>query len=140
MIVTSIQNKELAVITQLLESGSIEMAEIRLDTCQLTLDEIGELFGGTDIPLVATCRREEDVEKTLAAIEAGAKFADVDLLLPAPVRKQIRSACEECGTTLIVSWHDEKETPVEVVLRSMAERCHGAGADIVKIVNEIMGK
>ena len=134
MICTSIQGRNLEEIWALLQGGEIEMAEIRLDLCPLSVEEVGELFAATDLPLVATCRREEDLEKTLAAIEAGAKFADVDLLLPASVRKQIRSACEECGTTLIVSWHDEKETPAEVVLRSMAERCHGAGADIVKIV------
>ena len=134
MICTSIRGRNLEEIWALLQGGEIEMAEIRLDLCPLGMEEVSELFAATDLPLVATCRREEDVEKTLAAIEAGAKFADVDLLLPAPVRKQIRSACEECGTTLIVSWHDEKETPAEVVLRSMAERCHGAGADIVKIV------
>ena len=134
MICTSIQGRNLEEIWALLQGGEIEMAEIRLDLCPLGVEEVSELFAATDLPLVATCRREEDVEKTLAAIEAGAKFADVDLLLPASVRKQIRCACEECGTTLIVSWHDEKETPAEVVLRSMAERCHGAGADIVKIV------
>ena len=134
MICTSIQGRNLEEIWALLQGGEIEMAEIRLDLCPLSVEEVGELFAATDLPLVATCRREEDLEKTVAAIEAGAKFADVDLLLPVSVRKQIRSACEECGTTLIVSWHDEKETPAEVVLRSMAERCHGAGADIVKIV------
>ena len=134
MICTSIRGRNLEEIWALLQGGEIEMAEIRLDLCPLGVEEVSELFAATDLPLVATCRREEDVEKTLAAIEAGAKFADVDLLLPASVRKQIRCACEECGTTLIVSWHDEKETPAEVVLRSMAERCHGAGADIVKIV------
>ena len=107
MICTSIQGRNLEEIWALLQGGEIEMAEIRLDLCTLSVEEVSELFAATDLPLVATCRREEDVEKTLAAIEAGAKFADVDLLLPAPVRKQIRSACEECGTTLIVSWHDE---------------------------------
>ena len=134
MICTSIQGRNLEEIWALLQGGEIEMAEIRMDLCPLSQEDIAELFAASDLPLVATCRREEDLEKTLAAIEAGAKFADVDLLLPASVRKQVRNACEECGTTLIVSWHDEKETPAEVVLRSWAERCHASGADIVKIV------
>ena len=134
MICTSIRGRNLEDIWALLQGGEIEMAEIRLDLCPLSVEEVSELFSATDLPLVATCRREEDEERMLAAIEAGARFADVDLLLPAALRKRIRSACEEYGTTLIVSYHDEKETPAEVVLRSYAERCHGAGADIVKIV------
>ena len=134
MICTSIRGRNLEDIWALLQGGEIEMAEIRLDLCPLSVEDVSELFSATDLPLVATCRREEDEERMLAAIEAGARFADVDLLLPAALRKRIRSACEEYGTTLIVSYHDEKETPAEVVLRSYAERCHGAGADIVKIV------
>lgn len=134
MICTSIRGRNLEEIWALLQGGEIEMAEIRLDLCPLSVEEVTELFAATDLPLVATLRRKEDVEKMLAAIEAGARFADVDLELPAAVRKQVRSACEEYGTTLIVSCHDEKETPAEGVLRSLMERCQGAGADIVKIV------
>ncbi len=134
MICTSIRGRNLEEIWALLQGGEIEMAEIRLDLCLLSVEEVTELFAATDLPLVATCRRMEDVEKTLAAIEAGARFADVDVTMPAAVRKQIRSACEEYGTALIVSCHDEKETPAEMVLRSMMERCQEAGADIVKIV------
>lgn len=134
MICTSIRGRNLEEIWALLQGGEIEMAEIRLDLCPLSVEEVTELFAATDLPLVATCRRAEDVEKMLAAIEAGARFADVDLELPAAVRKQVRSACEEYGTALIVSCHDEKETPAEGVLRSLMERCQDAGADIVKIV------
>ena len=134
MICTSIKGRNLEEIWALLQGGEIEMAEIRLDLCPLSVEEVSELFAATDLPLVATCRREEDLDRMLAAIEAGARFADVDLELPAAIRKQIRSACEQYGTTLIVSYHDEKETPAEVVLRSLAERCHSAGAEIVKIV------
>ena len=134
MICTSIRGRNLEEIWALLQNGEIEMAEIRLDLCPLSGDDVAELFSATDLPLVATCRRMEDVEKTLAAIEAGAKFADVDLELPTAVRKQVRSACEEYGTALIVSCHDENETPAEAVLHSMMERCQEAGADIVKIV------
>ncbi|MDT3366529.1 MAG: type I 3-dehydroquinate dehydratase, partial [Bacteroidota bacterium] len=134
MICTSIRGRNLEEIWALLQGGEIEMAEVRLDLCPLGVEEVTELFAATDLPLVATCRRVEDVEKTLAAIEAGAKFADVDLELPTAVRKQVRSACEEYGTALIVSCHDENETPAEAVLHSMMERCQEAGADIVKIV------
>jgi hypothetical protein len=57
MIVTSIQNKELQEILDLLPE--LEMAEIRLDRCPLSLEEIEGLFGSSDVPLVATCRIAE---------------------------------------------------------------------------------
>lgn len=56
MICTTIQNKTIDEIYAILESGDVEMAEIRLDSCPLTMDEIEELFSASDVPLVATCR------------------------------------------------------------------------------------
>lgn len=56
MICTTIQNKTIDEIYAILESGEVEMAEIRLDSCPLTMDEIEELFSTSDVPLVATCR------------------------------------------------------------------------------------
>ena len=138
MICTSIQGRNLEEIWALLQGGEIEMAEIRLDRCPLSLDDITELFSSSDLPLVATCRSKSwskaDVEKLLTAIVAGARFADVDVEAPASVRRKVRETCKEYGTALVVSYHNEKETPAEVVLRSYAERCHDAGADIVKMV------
>ena len=56
MICTSIQNKTLDEILDILESGEVEMAEIRLDLCDLDGEEIEELFSESDVPLIATCR------------------------------------------------------------------------------------
>ena len=44
MICTTIQYKTLDEIYDILASGEIEMAEIRLDRCTLTQDETEELF------------------------------------------------------------------------------------------------
>ena len=56
MICTAIQNKTLDEILDILESGEVEMAEIRLDLCDLDGEEIEELFSESDVPLIATCR------------------------------------------------------------------------------------
>ena len=56
MICTSIQGKTLEEILEILESGEVEMAEIRLDLCDLDEEEIEELFTQSDVPLIATCR------------------------------------------------------------------------------------
>ena len=98
MIVTSIQNKELAAIAQLLESGSIEMAEIRLDRCPLDEEEIEQLFSQSDVPLIATCRLSEEPQAPAlleAAIRAGAKYADLEMEAPAAVGRRLREACRE---------------------------------------------
>ena len=56
MICTTIQNRNLEQIYEALEQ--CEMAEIRLDRCDLSATDIDELFS-SDIPLVATCRISE---------------------------------------------------------------------------------
>lgn len=141
MICTSIRGKSLEEIVALLQGSGIEMAEIRLDESPLTVEEISELFAGTDIPLVATCRckggrKEWEVAeaKLVAAVEAGAKFVDLEIEAPAPVGKRMRQLCRTYGTTFIRSFHDFTGTPPEVALRSMGERCSMFGGDIVKLV------
>lgn len=74
MICTTIQNKTIDEIYAILESGDVEMAEIRLDSCPLTMDEIEELFSTSDVPLVATCRInavKERLFQTLAGHQHG---------------------------------------------------------------------
>lgn len=74
MICTTIQNKTIDEIYAILESGDVEMAEIRLDSCPLTMDEIEELFSTSDVPLVATCRIDavkERLSQTLAGHQHG---------------------------------------------------------------------
>ncbi|MBQ9892185.1 MAG: type I 3-dehydroquinate dehydratase [Bacteroidales bacterium] len=136
MICTTIQNRNLKEISQLLSSGDIMMAEIRLDRCDLSLDEISELFSGTDVPLVATCRFVEcrDAEqRLLAAITAGAAYADLELEAPASVGRKIRKACSSEGTQLIRSYHNFEAVPSREELLEIAGRCVRFGADIVKI-------
>ena len=59
MICTSIQNKTYGQILEILSDPLVEMAEIRLDRCELTKEQIEDLFGNSDTPLIATCRIEE---------------------------------------------------------------------------------
>lgn len=147
MICTSLQHKTFDEIVSLLESGSIEMAEIRLDRCTLTIEEIRELFSFSDVPLIATCRigemmrsisrREAEAlseEMLIAAIEAGAKYADLEIEAPAPMGKRIRRACSEYGTILIRSSHDFMGTPPSATLRSIYDRCRAFGGEVAKIV------
>ena len=56
MICVSIQKRNLEEIFAVMEREDVEMAEIRLDLCPLSDQDITELFSLCDKPLVATCR------------------------------------------------------------------------------------
>ena len=156
MICTTIQNKNAEQILEALES--CEMAEIRLDRCDLNSKEISEIFS-SDVPLVATCRVAEVArtdpslqdpqiseqsreikamqiaEKRLVrAIEAGARYVDVEIEVQKHMSKRIRQAAHENGTVFIRSYHDFEGTASKEDLRAVIEKCVYHGADMVKIV------
>ena len=156
MICTTIQNKNLEQILEALEG--CEMAEIRLDRCDLSLREIEECFT-SDVPLVATCRiadliasepslQDEGLtpqskeikaaqiaEKRLCkAIEAGARYVDVEIEAPKQMSKRVRNVAHENGTVFIRSFHDFEGTDSLEALKAVVEKCCYHGADIVKVV------
>ena len=147
MICTTIQNRTAEEINEILLTA--EMAEIRLDRCRLTDEEIREVFE-SDVPLVATCRVSEIMEanpgmtevqashecerKLCAAIEAGARFVDVEMEAPKYMSKRVRSCARENGTVFIRSYHDFEGTASSEELKSVVEKCLYHGADIVKLV------
>ena len=116
MICTSIQHKTYPQILDILNAPEVEMAEIRLDLCELSDEEIEDLFGCSDTPLVATCRFGalpwEEVERRLSlAVSAGARFADLEIEAPASVSKRFQKLCRINGTEIIRSFHDFDSTP-----------------------------
>ena len=141
MICTTIQHKDLEEILAVLETEKIALAEIRLDRCPLSLEEIDTLFSGTDVPLVATCRVagdgsgswQEAEEKLRTAIEAGAAFADLEGEAPPPMGKRLRRLCSEYGTVMIRSAHFFDGTPSLEELTETALRLGRIGGEIVKI-------
>jgi len=160
MICTSLQHKNLDALFEALETT--EMAEIRLDRCPLSLEEIEGLFGSSDVPLVATCRiadvladlqrtdgvpdtekgrREQQIrayditERRLTkAVEAGAAYIDLEIEAPAPMSKRLRKAAQENGSIVIRSYHDFDGTPSREKLAETAAQCREFGAEVIKIV------
>ncbi|MBR6280645.1 MAG: type I 3-dehydroquinate dehydratase, partial [Bacteroidales bacterium] len=137
MICTCIQHKTLEEIFQILER--VEMAEIRLDRCPLSDADIEELFSSCDLPLIATCRVAEAGEaaaerRLRLAIEAGAKYADLEIEAPTPVGKRLRRACVDAGPIMIRSYHNYEETPSAEVLAEKVSLCRRFGGEIVKVV------
>ena len=156
MICTTIQNKTAEQILQALEQ--CEMAEIRLDRCDLSAREVEDVFT-SDVPLVATCRiadvmstepslQDESMtaqsrevkamqiaeRRLVRAIEAGARYVDVELEAPKQMSKRVRNAAHENGTIFIRSYHDFEGTDSLEALKAIVEKCIYHGADMVKIV------
>ena len=154
MICTTIQNRTAEQILQLLQD--CEMAEIRLDRCRLTDREMDEVFS-SDVPLVATCRISEVASaepslqelpeqsrmikamqiaerRLIRAIEAGARYVDVELEDQKQMSKRVRQAAHENGTVFIRSYHDFEGTDSPEALKALVEKCVYHGADMVKIV------
>ena len=179
MICTSIQGKTLEEILAIVESGDVEMAEIRLDLCFLDEEEVEVLFTESDVPLIATCRiaglasrveaegdllgdagkvlseeglylsqphrgrnpAEELAENLLmTAIEAGAKYVDLEMEAPPMMGRKIRQACQQHGSILIRSFHDFEGTPPEATLLSTFEKGRRFGGEVVKIVTTATSK
>ena len=155
MICTTIQNKTFEQVLEALEQ--CEMAEIRLDRCVLTQRQIDECFS-SDVPLIATCRVAEVManepslqdgslseksreikaaqiaeNRLCRAIEAGARYVDVEIEAPKQMSKRVRNVAHENGTVFIRSYHDFDGTPSVDVLRTHVVKCHYHGADMVKI-------
>lgn len=154
MICSTIQNRNLEQIYAALDQ--CEMAEIRLDRCDLSAKDIDELFT-SDIPLVATCRINEVAatepalkdlppqsreiramqiaeKKLIRAIEAGARYVDVEIEAQKQMSKRVRNAAHENGTVFIRSFHDYEGTDSLEALKAVVEKCVYHGADVVKIV------
>ena len=154
MICTTIQNKTAEQILEALEH--CEMAEIRLDRCELSARDTENVFT-SDVPLVATCRIAEVAQnepslqgltdsareikamqiaekRLVRAIEAGARYVDVEIEAQKQMSKRVRSAAHENGTIFIRSYHDFEGTDSYEALKALVEKCRYHGADIVKLV------
>ena len=159
MICTTIQNKTAEQILEALEH--CEMAEIRLDRCELSARDTVNVFT-SDVPLVATCRIAEVAQnepalqgltdsareikamqiaekRLVRAIEAGARYVDVEIEAQKQMSKRVRGAAHESGTIFIRSYHDFEGTDSFESLKAMVEKCRYHGADIVKLVTTAHG-
>lgn len=146
MICTTIQNKGFEEILSILQDPYVEMAEIRLDRCSLSDEQVEELFAECEKPLIATCRvaeltsgygdkaQKEALRRLKLAAESGASYADLEVEAPVEASKAFRKFCYDNDVRIIRSWHDFKSTPDAAYLAEVMHRCYRYGADIAKIV------
>lgn len=115
-----------------------DCVELRLDLLALSEGEIRDLVAGARAKVIATCRpcergEEGRTDAMLAAIGAGAAWADVELEADAPYREAVTKAARAAGCKLIVSVHDWENTPTREELLYLVDKCYELGADIAKI-------
>jgi len=134
----------------------IEMAELRLDLLDFSLDQVQEIFSlkqkflGVQNPfykkgsgrrrheLIATHRpttisEEERKEILITAIEAGADYVDVEIEADASFKKAILKTCGAKECKVILSFHNYENTPSKKELEDIIKHCFDDGADIAKI-------
>lgn len=104
------------------EIQKYEYAEIRMDLCGFTKDEITRLCKSHG-KLIFTYRRQEGITELERidylshAVASGAAFIDIDIRNNLPFRNQIKDLVELNKTTnLITSFHDFKATPTNQIL------------------------
>ena len=115
----------------------IEMAELRLDLLDFSLEQIQEIFA---LPnrLIATHRpttisEEERKEILITAIDSGADYVDVEIEADASFKKSIFKTCGAKDCKVILSFHNYENTPSKKELEDIIKHCFDDGADIAKI-------
>lgn len=138
MICVCIREPEYERCKQIVKETGTGLAEIRMDTADLSADEIGRIFS---IPtkLIATCRPSvkltdmERIKRLTTAIVAGASYLDIEIDSDRMFKDELIRVARIQGCNVIISFHDyEKTPPLEDMARTM-EQCFFLGADIAKI-------
>jgi 3-dehydroquinate dehydratase type I len=121
--------------------SGVEMAEIRLDLTEYD-DEAIDMVFSQDLPLIATCRPDNMTEKDQyfklrRAIEAGAKYVDIELEANAEQREALIKVAKDNNCKVIISYHNYKETPGMQKLFNIADECYHKGADVAKLATHV---
>lgn len=122
-------------ILQILDQ--VEMAELRLDLLNLSLLEIRRIFSRHQ-NLIATFRSGKEPEEKrkaflLEAIASGARYVDLDFNSDNSFLREIKGAIKKSGGDLIISYHNERQTPSSLRLRQIINHAFSQEAQIAKV-------
>ena len=113
------------------------------DDCLSLLKELRGVIGGT--PLIFTCRidleggfkeisRENRLKLCTSAMQTGdADLVDIELCNDHEFIAAIKMQAKQSGVSLILSYHNFKETPSEAFIYSKLVEAQKAGAEISKV-------
>jgi len=116
---------------------SLDFAELRLDLMKITPADI-PILAGSGKKLLATCRPgpyDDALRKTLLleCIRCGMDLVDVEADAGEEFKADIIRKARRYGSRVIISHHDDEQTPARRELEAIIARSFEAGADFVKI-------
>ena len=135
MICLAISDKKVENCLSLLDKA--ELAEIRLDLTEFSIEEIKMVFKHPT-PAIATCRpdktgKKEQLEKLTAAIQAGAAYVDIEIEADKDQQEALIAVARKNNCKVIVSYHNFESTPGLKDLYNIIDECYTLGADVAKI-------
>jgi 3-dehydroquinate dehydratase I len=123
----------------------LDFAEVRIDAMEVMVEDMETIFSRPLI-LIATFMPasfvvmkgrpfDAKIRKAflIAAIEAGAKYVDIEFQMDDMFRIEIIEKAKMKDCKVIISFHDFYSTPEKEKLEEIAALCFGKGADIAKI-------
>lgn len=118
-----------------------EMAEIRIEETNLNVEEVKKLFALHN-NLLATCRPANlsNAERTSlleAAIEAGAKWVDIEIESDSAYTQHLVDFAKARDCKVIISYHNYDETPKAKELDKIVDESVAKGADLIKLACQI---
>jgi len=139
MICISIGDKDVDKCQSYLEK--VEMAEIRLDLTEFTVQDIERVFS-CGKKLIATCRPgkfsdPERAELLKIAVKAGATYMDIEYESPADYRNDLLGYARKYKSDVIISYHNHECTPSLEDLEKIMNECFAMGADVAKIATMV---
>lgn len=122
--------------------NGIEMAEIRLDTLDLSHEQTHDIFS-LPVKLIATYRpgtisEKERKERLITAVDAGAAYVDIEIEAEDSFREAIIAVAHKRGSKVIISYHNYEKTPSKSDLVTIIDRCFDCGANIAKIACQVL--
>jgi 3-dehydroquinate dehydratase-1 len=124
-------------------------AEVRIDAMQVTIEDMGRIFSkpltliATFMPVSTAMMSDQaidaNIRKTflIAAIEAGAKYVDIEIESDSACRKEIIEKAKLKDCKVIISFHDFHGTPEKEKLEEITDLCFSEGADVAKIACKV---
>jgi len=116
----------------------VQMIELRLDLMEI--DETAlRRFLSLPVDVVVTCRPTGKISETqrltllLQSMALGARYVDVEIESGTEFISTLKKSAAQHNCRLIVSYHNFEKTPPLPELEEVAENCHAAQVDIVKI-------
>lgn len=143
MICVSVVEKNPESVVQI--ANSAEMAEIRIDLCELDENTVKSVFSNISHPTIATCRPDycNDEQRSLllkTAILSGACYVDVEIESATEFKNDIISFAHEHGCKVIISYHNYENTPSIEELRNIIDTCFSQKADIAKVATTALSQ